>query len=319
MKQNLKKTFTSYWKYLALQTACKKDIFDLILSGKKTINELAKFGNFNKTVLSDLMSALEQAETLQIIENKIFLTEKGEVLTENNPNSLKYACIHWGEETMTAWQNLDYTLITGKQAFNHIYKKTFFDYLAEDKSKLENYHKAMNEYARDDYENICEKYDFSIHESIMDIGGSLGALINVISKNNPNLKCYLFDLPEVIELIKKHNYKIIKGNFFENIPKVSETLIMSRIIHDWNDKKAIIILQNAYKSLPKNGTLYLIENLTDKIENKAALLSLNMHLITESYERTLSEYKILLEKANFKFVEYKKINELQHLIIFIKL
>lgn len=315
MKNELKNIFTSYWEYLALKTACTKNIFDLILSGKNTIDDLIKSENFNKTVLIDLINALEQANTLNIINDSIILTEKGKILTENSINSLKYACILWGEEQMLSWQNLEYTLTTGQQAFRHIYNKSFFDYLADDKNKLKNYHKAMNEYARDDYQNICKLHDFSIHKSITDVGGGLGALIKIIYRNNPNIECYLFDKPEVTSLIKSENIKTVEGDFFYYIPKVSEAIIMSRVIHDWDKEKALIILQNAYKALPKNGTLYLVENLTDKINNKAALLSLNMRLITESHERSLTEYILLLSKCNFTFNNHIKINEFQHLII----
>ena len=143
MKDELKNIFTSYWEYLALKTACKKNIFDLILSGKNTIKDISISGNFNEAVLIDLITALEQAKTLKIIDAKIFLTKKGELLTENNINSLKYACIHWGEEHMTAWQNLEYTLTTGQQSFKYIYNKSFFDYLSDDKNRIENYHKAF--------------------------------------------------------------------------------------------------------------------------------------------------------------------------------
>ena len=118
---------------------------------------------------------------------------------------------------------------------------------------------------RDDYQNICKQHNFSIHKSITDIGGSLGALINIIYKNNPNLKCFLFDKPEVIRLIKSEKIETIKGDFFENIPNLSDAIIMSRVIHDWNNEKAQIILQNVYKALPKNGTLYLLPPETSQL------------------------------------------------------
>lgn len=315
MKEELKSLFTSYWQYLAIKTACKRNIFDLISSGVNTIKEISATRSLNELVLTDLINALEQANILKFDEQKIFLTSKGELLTENNPDTLKYACIHWGEEHMTAWQNLEYTLSTGKQSFTHIYKKTFFDYLSDDKQKLENYHKAMNEYARDDYKNICEIHDFSIHKSLIDVGGGLGTLINIISKHNSNTKCYLFDKDDVLSLIRRNEVETISGDFFQSIPKVSDAVIMSRVIHDWNDEKALLILKNVYQALPNNGTLYLLENLTDEIDDKAALLSLNMHLITESFERSLFEYKILLEKGNFKFSNFKKVNNIQYLMI----
>lgn len=315
MKEELKYSFTSYWQYLALKTACKKNIFDLISSGANTIKKISVLGKFNEVVLTDLINALEQANTVKIVEQMISLTAKGELLTESNPDTLKYACIHWGEEHLTAWQNLEYTLLTGKQSFIHIFGKPLFDYLSDDKLKLENYHKAMSEYARDDYHNICKVHDFSIHKSLTDVGGGLGALINIISKCNPYTKCYLFDKEEVLNLTNKSEVEQISGNFFKSIPNISDAIIMSRVIHDWNDEKALLILENVYKALPNNGTLYLLENLTDKINDKAALLSLNMHLITESFERSLFEYKSLLEEGNFKYSNFKKVNNIQYLII----
>jgi len=170
----------------------------------------------------------------------------------------------------------------------------------------------MNEYARDDYENICEIIDFSNHKNITDVGGGLGALINIISKKNPAIKCNLFDKPEVIELIENKKINTIKGDFFNKIPTGSDSLILSRIVHDWYDEKALQILKNANQALEKTGFLYLIENMVNKIENKASLLSLNMLIMTKSYERTMTEYEFLLKKSGFNVIKIYKINKLQY-------
>lgn len=314
MKIDYKKTFTSYWEYLALKTACKTELFDFINEGHNTYKKLAEKGNFNLKVLTDLLNALENSGTIKILHSKIILTKEGEIFTENHHETLKYACIHWGEEHMTAWQNLEYTLKTGNSAFENIFKKPLFDYLSEDKKRLEFYHKAMNEYARDDYKNICQFIDFSKYKSIIDIGGGLGALISEIADEHKNTKCYLLDKKEVLEFVKHKNITKIAGDFFVEIPEIAEVVILSRVIHDWNIDKANLILKNVYKALPKNGILFLIENLTDRIKNKATLLSLNMHLITKSYERSEQEYTNLLKRNGFKVEEVVKINDLQYAI-----
>jgi len=102
--------------------------------------------------------------------------------------------------------------------------------------------------------------------------------------------CYLFDLPKVIEKVKLPNVQTIGGNFFENIPQVAEAIILSRVLHDWNDEKASLILKNCFEALPKGGTLYVIENCVDKINIDLSLLSLNMAVMCESYERKSTEY-----------------------------
>ncbi len=315
IKDDLKSLFTKHWEYLAVKTACKTNLFDLIENGNNTIEKICYSDNFNEKVLTALLDALVQTDYLTRNLNQFLLTEKSLLLTDNNPETLKYACLHWGEENLSAWQNLEYTLKTGRPAFENIYKSAFFDYLSKDAERVEKYQKAMNEYARDDYKNICKLHDLSNHHTIADIGGGMGALIEYIAMNCPNTKCFIFEKQEVTKLIRIKNVEIVSGNFFENIPIFADAFILSRIIHDWNDEKALIILQNLHKALNPNGTLYLIENLTNLIEDAAALLTLNMHLITQSFERSYDEYKNLLEKANFIIESSKQLNKLQHLLI----
>jgi len=317
-KGQLKKLFTGYWEYLAVNTACRLNLFDLIQANKNSLQDLVTHTDADKNSLNLLLESLVENKFLKKDNNKFYLTEISTLLTDDNPESLKNACILWGTEHMDAWQNLDYTVKTGKPAFEKIYKQPFFDYLNKNNERLDNYHKAMYEYARDDYKNICDKIDFKDSNIIMDVGGGYGALINNIIKQCPQIKCILFDKPEVISNVKTNNYTKIGGDFFEKIPRVADTIIMSRVIHDWNDDKATTILKNVYQSLPENGILYLIENLTDKIEDKASLLSINMSVMTNSFERTESEYIIIAENVGFKFTYTKKNNQLQYVLKFKK-
>ena len=93
---------------------------------------------------------------------------------------------------------------------------------------------------------------------------------------------------------------------------------MSRVLHDWNDEKTNQILNNAYQALPENGSLYVLENCIDKIDVDLSLLSLNMLCMCESYERSSHEYIALANQSNFRFMEAKKLNELQTVLIFKK-
>ena len=315
MIRNLKNTFTNYWEYLAIKTACKNEIFDQINEGTNTIIELSRKNNYDKKILDSLILSLQQIDLIFIKNNKLFLTAEGKILTENHSKSLKYACILWAEEHLTAWQNLDFTLKTGNSAFEEIYGEKFFDYISTRPEKLIIYHRAMAEYARDDYENICSIHDFSKHKSIIDVGGGLGVLINNIADNNKNIDCYLFEKQEVISLVREKRINTLVGNFLVEIPKIADAIIMSRVLHDWSDDECSIILKNVYNALLNNGTLYIIENFSDKIEDNASLLSLNMALMTKSYERTKSDFGKLLSHNNFKIIQIKKINNLQWLII----
>jgi 16S rRNA G1207 methylase RsmC len=177
----------------------------------------------------------------------------------------------------------------------------------------------MFEYARDDYKTLPDLVDFSKHKSIIDVGGGYGAAINTIKAKYPQIDCYLFDLPKVIENVYIENISTIAGDFFEDIPPLTDTIILSRILHDWDDEKVNLILKNCFKALPQNGTLYIIENCTDKITIDLSLLSLNMAAMCESYERKSTEYINCVQQVGFIFQKDIQLNDLQTILIFEKL
>lgn len=316
-KNQLKSFFTEHWKYMAVSTACKLNLFDN-LQEAKTAKQLATEISLNEEKLLLMLNALHNADFLEKTSDSYKLNSFSEILTENNPDSLKYACLNWSGEHLNAWQNLDFSIRTGKSSFEEIYKKSFFDFLNDNPEKLYAYHKAMYQYAKDDYKTLPDVIDFRKHKSVMDVGGGYGAVLENIKAKNTNIECILFDLPKVIEKVTIPDIQKIGGSFFEKIQSQSEAIVLSRVLHDWNDDKANIILQNCFEALPNNGSLYVIENCSDKIKIDLSLLSLNMTTMCESYERTSTQYISLCENVSFQFDSETKLNELQTILIFKK-
>jgi C-methyltransferase len=312
---NLKSLFTDHWKYMAVNTASKLNLFDVIENKQLNVNQIAEQLNLDKNSVETLLKALVSINFLETNKGLYFLNEESLQLTENHPKSLKYTSMVWAEEHLTAWQNLEYSIKTGKSSFNSLTGENYFDYLNKYPEKLDKYHKAMFEYARDDYATLPLKIDFKNHKSIMDVGGGYGAAISAIKASYPKINCALFDLKKVIQNCNLPKIKIIEGDFFSTIPIGYDAIILSRILHDWNNEKCKVILENCFKALPKGGTLYIIENCSDLITVDLSLLSLNMLAMCESYERTLSEYKELFSKAGFIMKSTIQLNELQTIII----
>ncbi len=317
MKDKLKSFFTEHWTYMAVNTACKLNLFDH-LQVAKTAKQVANELLLNEQKLLLLLNALSNTDFLVKNGDLFKVNSFSEFLTESNPESLKYACLNWSAEHLNAWQNLDFSIKTGKSSFEEIYNKPFFDFLNDNPEKLNAYHKAMYQYAKDDYKFLPDVIDFSKHKSVMDVGGSYGAVLENIKNKNPNLDCILFDLPKVIDKVAIPNITKISGSFFDKIPNQTEVIILSRVLHDWNDVKVNLILKNCFEALSNNATLYVIENCSDKIKIDLSLLSLNMTAMCESYERTSAQYILLCEKAGFQFHSETKLNELQTILIFKK-
>ena len=308
--------FTGYWNYMAIATACKVNLFDDIESGQTSLEEILALRGYDRQVLGSLLQAMKDNGLITEADGSIVLTDKGGFLTENHPHSLKYACMNWAAEHMTAWQSMDYTLKTGDTAFEHIFGHPFFDFISKDTEKLEAYHKAMLEYAERDYKDIGTIIDFGRFSSIMDVGGGYGAAISAISKANPGKNCYLFDRPEVAEKVQIQGVSTIGGDFFDTIPTNAQAILLCRVLHDWADEKALTIIDNCHAALPDGGALFVVENCSDLIDDDLALLSLNMATVCRSYERSSIQYKDLVEKKGFTFVSTSKLNALQTILEF---
>ena len=64
-------------------------------------------------------------------------------------------------------------------------------------------------------------------ESIVDVGGGTGTTAKIICEAFPNLKCIVFDRPQVVEnLSGSLNLTYVGGDMFKSIPKVDAVLLM---------------------------------------------------------------------------------------------
>lgn len=318
MKNEIRSGFTDHWSYMAISTACELDLFELIECGKTTIEHIKDRLKTTGDGIDNLISHLHKLSYIKKDGDQYELTEKGKLLTENNPERIKYSCLLWSKLHLDALQGLKKSILTGESYFTMEYGETYFDLIKQDPREFLIYHKAMDEYARDDYEHIAQYIDLKGVQKVMDVGGGSGRLIKALQKTYPEKHFVLFDEPEVLDLFDTSGIDAINGNFFEAIPETADLIILSRVLHDWNDKLASEIILNCKSCLPYEGRLLIIENCDDLTTTKHELLSLNMLAMCGSTERTSSEYIDLIVSKGFKFTSVKQLNSLQFILEFKK-
>jgi acetylserotonin O-methyltransferase len=127
----------------------------------------------------------------------------------------------------------------------------------------------------------------------------------------PALRAVVFDLPQVIGVARFHanrsataveRIQVMAGDFFRDELPDADLFAMGRILHDWPEDKIDVLLDKIYRRLPADGGILLAEKLLHEDKSgpvSAQIQSLNMLLCTEGKERTLGEYRRLLEDAGF--------------------
>ena len=74
---------------------------------------------------------------------------------------------------------------------------------------------------------------------------------------------------------------------------------MGHILHDWNLPRIGRLLARIFDALPAGGGLLVAEKLLGPDRVSAHMQSLSMLVCTEGRERTLGQYRELLETAGF--------------------
>jgi len=306
-RQELFRMIFGYKSTQALYVAAKLGIADHLARGPKSAAELAKDVGANPKALVRLMRHLAALGIFTHDDSRKFgLAPLGELLRDDNPESMRYNAIFSGEENYKATGDLLHTVRTGETAFNHLYGKGHFDWLADHPDESSTFNKAMAQSLRR-LQNPVESYDFSGKRLLVDVGGGRGDLISSVLLANPSLKGILFDLPQGIgeaqSLLKTKGMddrcQIIAGSFFNSVPEGGDVYVLSRILHDWPDEKAATVLANCRKAINRDGTLLIRDSVLSDGDELGSMQDITMMIMTGGEERAESEWRNLLHSAGF--------------------
>jgi acetylserotonin O-methyltransferase len=246
---------------------------------------------------------------------------------ENEPVASTYLCrtseraltgyiLYSNDVLFSLWSHLEDAVREGtprwKQTFD--IEGGIFDHFFRTDEAKQTFIQGMHGLALLSSPKVVDAFDLSRFRRLADLGGATGHLAIAACERYPQLHALVFDLPQVVETARAQVSKsavasridVLAGNFFHDALPEADLFAMSRILHDWSEDKIQPLLAKIYRRLPPGGGILLAEKLLheDKASPTSAhLQSLNMLVCTEGKERTLGEYRQLLENAGFRDVQ----------------
>jgi O-methyltransferase domain/Dimerisation domain len=214
------------------------------------------------------------------------------------------------------WGDLTEALKTGEPQ-NEIKHtgKPMFEELYSDPDRLEQFMNAMAGISSGPFSALAEKFDFSKHETLTDVGGATGQLSIIIANRHPHMRCTTFDLP-VVEPIAERTIEgaglsdrvtTAAGDFFADPLPEADVITMGLILHDWNLERKMQLIKAAYDALPGGGAFIVIENLIDDGRRTNAfglLMSLNMLIeFGDAFDYTGADFAGWCKEVGFKETE----------------
>ncbi len=297
----------------AVFVAAKLGIADLLAAGEKTAADLALAKETDERSLYRLLRTLASLGVFTETSDKTFANNAvSETMLADSPTSMRAMILMIGDpEHGRVINDLEYSVRTGKPAWEHVHGVPVFKYFFETNKELGNiFNQAMTSGSHSQIVAVLDAYDFSGIGTIADIAGGHGHLLGGILRKYPEINGVLFDLGVVLkgapEMLASYGVKnrveLVEGDFFTNIPVVADAYIMKHIIHDWYDDNCEKILGCIRRSMPDDGRLLIVDAVIPpgNDPHPGKLLDLEMLVAPGGVERTAAEFETLLTNSGFK-------------------
>lgn len=302
---------TGYWVSQAIYVAAKLGIADMLAEGPVDVDLLAEASESHAPSLRRVLRALATVDVFtEPTPGSFALRPLGELLRTDLPGSMRSLGIMYAEEQYQAWGEALHSVKTGETAFPRQFGMDYFPYLADHPESNRVFNEAMTGFTAQLVGGVLEAYDFSSLGTVMDVGGSYGTMLAAILRRNPGIRGILFDQPHVVADADAHlaaegladRCTTVGGDFFTEVPSGADAYVLAQILHDWDDERCTVILEQCRRAMAADGKLLVIELVLPENENPffGKWLDLHMMVLLGARERTESEYAALLASAGFE-------------------
>ncbi|EFA75369.1 hypothetical protein PPL_11446 [Heterostelium album PN500] len=292
----------------------------IALGNSKSYLELAKELSVNEEVLLYL---LKNATGLEIFHE----LEESEGVFRHTPLSIAlrdqeyrdFIMMKASIYSLRSWESLFSTLKSGNSDNKTLGFNSIWDFLNNNKEENEIFNRSMTTLTRRLGPTIVEKSNFMNFETVTDIGGGHGFLLQEVLRKNPHLKYGInFDIKnsgdgntnEVTSTNVDKRYKTMVGNAITDEIPETDCYILKHVLHMFKDDVVIKILKKIGEKLKSNGSIFVYELYDEELKNQKSAMShfyLHLMLVTGGVERSNKRWREVVQKAGLQIKEIEHI------------
>lgn len=296
----------AFWTSRCLHVVAETGVADHLNEKSESTDSLAQLTGTHPEALYRVLRLLASQGIFAWKDGAWVHTEASRLLRGDHPASMRDYIRMIGMPVLWhAWEELEYSVRTGKTAFQKIHPAGIFAYFSEHPEQSRIFNASMTSKAHRDIAALLPAYDFSQFQTIADIGGGRGHLLRAILKQSPNTNGILFDQPQVVAEVKPEpaeKLRVVGGNFFTDRFPVADAYLLMNIIHDWNDADSIKILSGIRRDMSAHARVLVIETVVPATPGPhySKELDIVMMAIPGGKERTQEEYSKLASHCGFR-------------------
>ena len=295
----------------ALYVAVKLGIPDLLADAPCSSTLLASTTGVHPGALHRLLRFLAAEGYVAFTEDGRFaLTAQGEPLTTRSKSGMAEYVLGTATRGWEVWSHLVHSVETGQPAFDRVFGRGYFTEQRDNPESLERFDAALAPSAAETGKALSAVLQPS--RCIVDLGCGSGEVLYALLRTWPAARGLAFDAPAVLELARlraerakvHERVEFVPGDFLARVPPGGDLYILSLVLHDWDNAECLRLLRNCHAAMAPGARLGIIEQLMpeDPRESpRVAYADLGMLAMTGGRERTLAEYRSLLERAGLRF------------------
>ena len=233
------------------------------------------------------------------------LTGFGQAMRSDAPNSMAARIRMLNAATYRGWAEALHTLKTGRPGFERAFGDNFFAWLDDHPDEAAIFHAAMvDDPIQSD--KIVDALDLAGIGSVTDIAGGNGHFLSRLIAKHPSISGRLVDMPEAIAAARAGgggplpNCELVVGDFFQALPGGSDLYILQKILHDWPDEQAGLILRTLRAAVVPGTRLAVIDVVVTPDRGDALLSDVYMLVQSGGCERTAEQFDALLADNGFR-------------------
>nr|VFJ75886.1 MAG: Ubiquinone/menaquinone biosynthesis C-methylase UbiE [Candidatus Kentron sp. FW] len=300
-----------FWRTQAICAAVELGVFEALPG---TSDDIAEARGLAPEHARRLLRALAELRLTRCVAGDWVATERGEYLKSAHPLTLADAAGEYGRYFPDMWTALPDAL----RADSAWRAPDIFGEVARDARRADGHHRMLMSYALHDYASVPVALRLRGNERVVDAGGGLGALASLLMKQYPHLRVVVLDRPEVVERAMRRQLgegiAFQSTDLFQPWDVEADVVVMARVLHDWDDPRALRLLRHARRVLGKGGRIFVVEMLIPEEGGSGGLCDLHLLMTTGGAERTVSEYARLLDEADFDVEGIRRIPALPSII-----
>ncbi|XP_033143450.1 indole glucosinolate O-methyltransferase 4-like isoform X2 [Brassica rapa] len=131
-----------------------------------------------------------------------------------------------------SWTHLKDMVLEGKDAFTSAHGMKLFEYIGSKEPFGELFNRAMSESSTLTMKKVLEVYrGFEDVNTLVDVGGGIGTVINLVLSKYPHIKGINFDLPSVLAHPSVYpGVENVSGDMFKEIPNGDAIFLKMKIV-----------------------------------------------------------------------------------------